>query len=41
MQKDLIFPCGTEIGKYKSVQLTMQEGLCGFEVITSQSPSDQ
>ncbi len=36
--KQLIFPCDFEIEQYKYVDLTLQEGLLGFDVIIAQIP---
>ena len=35
VEKQLVFPCGTETEKYKFAQLTIKKGLWGFNVITS------
>ncbi|WP_316820466.1 hypothetical protein [Pedobacter gandavensis] len=32
-EKELIFPCGFELGNYKSVRLTVVTGLLGFDII--------
>ena len=35
--KELIFPCGTEVEKYNSVYIEVAKGLFGFEVITNKT----
>jgi hypothetical protein len=36
-EKELVFYCGTEIKKYKSVYVEITKGLFGFEVITNKT----
>ncbi|MBP8034140.1 MAG: hypothetical protein KAZ71_06045 [Bacteroidia bacterium] len=37
-EKELIFPCGLEIEKYKSIDLKIQKGLWGFEIVAESTP---
>lgn len=36
-EKELIFPCGTEVEKYRSVYVETSKGLFGFDVITNKT----
>jgi hypothetical protein len=36
-EKELVFPCGTEIEKYSSVYVELGKGLFGFDVITDKT----
>jgi hypothetical protein len=36
-EKELIFPCGTEVEKYSSVYVETAKGLFGFDVITNKT----
>jgi hypothetical protein len=36
-EKELVFPCGTEIENYSSVYIEITKGLFGFDVITNQT----
>jgi len=34
-EKQLVFYCGTPVEKYKSIDLTLSQGLFGFEIVTN------
>ena len=36
-EKELIFPCGTENEKYRSVYIEVEKGLFGFDIITNKT----
>lgn len=39
-EKELVFPCGFEIDKYKSVSVKLQGGLFGFDRLLEQTPEN-
>jgi hypothetical protein len=40
-EKELIFPCGFEIAKYKFVSVSLKRGLWGFDRILEQTPTEE
>lgn len=38
LDKQLIFPCDFEIERYKYINLTVQKGIWGFDIILNQTP---
>jgi len=39
LEKQLFFPCGTDVSRYSAISLVLQPGLFGFYVIKDKKPS--